>query len=408
MPKREPLWVWLHGVRVAELRTTGPGVVLLNYTAEALDRWPANIPLLSCSLPLGTKKQEASAFFRGLLPEGQHLHAIAAEARVPSYDTFGLLARFGRDVAGAAVVARQDPDERPGDVVRYTADDLAAEVAALPERPLGLHDDSELSIAGLQDKLLLVELADGEWGRPVGGRPSTHILKVEDRRFAGMAELELGCLKLARELGLTSVDARCETVAGFSCLVVSRFDREVDSEGVLSRIHQEDACQALNVDVGVERGRGKYERSGGPEFRQIAELLDVHSADPLGELTRLVRAATFTVLVGNADAHGKNVGLVHPTPEHIELAPLYDTVPTVLLPGLRTSAAMTVNRMENLELISLDDFEAEAKQWKLDPGRARRAALEVAEQLIEAAACTPIPEDLRRRVTIRAERFVRH
>jgi len=57
---------------------------------------------------------------------------------------------------------------------------VAAAVDALPDTPLGVLDDSELSLAGMQDKLPLVRTDAGcGWGRPVGGYPSTHILKVD-------------------------------------------------------------------------------------------------------------------------------------------------------------------------------------------------------------------------------------
>jgi drug/metabolite transporter (DMT)-like permease len=57
----------------------------------------------------------------------------------------------------------------------------------------------------------------------------------------------------------------------------------------------------------------------------------------------LLERAVFTVVIGDADAHGKNVSLLHPTPGRISLAPLYDTVPTALWPSLRPTAAMLVN-----------------------------------------------------------------
>lgn len=203
---------------------------------------------------------------------------MAAEAAVPSYDTFGMLERFGRDVAGALVIGRGDLVERPGGVEPYSPESLADEVASLHEHPLGLHDDSDLSIAGLQDKLLLIDLGEGRWGRPVHGRPSTHILKVEDRRFEGMAQAEAGCLGLARALGLTSVDPSVSTVAGLPCLIVSRFDR-MGSIDAVTRVHQEDACQALDRDPQAARGRGKYEAAGGPSLREVAALLDRFAAD---------------------------------------------------------------------------------------------------------------------------------
>lgn len=78
------------------------------------------------------------------------------------------------------------------------------------------------------------------------------------------------------------------------------------------RMHQEDLCQALAIDPRGQRGRAKYERAGGPSLRQAAELLDTYSPDPQAELDRLARIVAFTVLIGNADAHGKNLALLHP------------------------------------------------------------------------------------------------
>jgi serine/threonine-protein kinase HipA len=173
-PRRPPLSVWLYGRRIAELVPRRVGDLRCRYTDEALDTWPGNLPLLSCSLPLGRKAVNADRYFRGMLPEGRHLLALATEARVATTDTYGLLARFGRDVAGAAVIAVDDPGARPGSALPYGTDELEAEVANLDDRPLAIYDDSELSIAGLQNKLLLTRTGVG-WARPVGGRPSTHI-----------------------------------------------------------------------------------------------------------------------------------------------------------------------------------------------------------------------------------------
>ncbi len=161
-----PLGVWLYGHHVAQLISKRPGEVVCRYTEEALDTWPGGTPLLSCSLPLGPRPlKHAGLYFRGMLPEGQHLQAMAAAANVASYDTFGMLARFGRDVAGAAVIGPEPSEDRPGSVAPYSAEQLANEVAGLEDRPLAIYDDSELSLAGLQNKLLLVSTDEG-WARP--------------------------------------------------------------------------------------------------------------------------------------------------------------------------------------------------------------------------------------------------
>ena len=56
MAKREPLAVWLHGIRIGTLTTNGkPYHLALRYSAEALEQWPGNTSLLSCSLPLSSR-----------------------------------------------------------------------------------------------------------------------------------------------------------------------------------------------------------------------------------------------------------------------------------------------------------------------------------------------------------------
>lgn len=401
------LGVWLHGGLVAEITSKGPGKITCRYTTDAQEEWPGGTPLLSCCLPVSSKRhRDAGTWFRGLLPEGQALQAMADRARVPTYDTFGMLARFGRDVAGAAVIADHDPGPRPGDVEAYTAATLDDEVAGLEDRPLALHDDSELSLPGLQNKLLLVELAEG-WGRPVGGRPSTHILKVEDRRYPGLVTAEAACLRLAKAVGLTSVDVVVERFAGIDCLIVSRFDRRT-VDGRVERVHQEDACQALSRNPEAQQGRGKYEAHGGPSFAEIADLIDRYAQDPLAELSRLVSVVAFTVAIGNADAHGKNVAFLHDPPGSIRLAPLYDTVPTTLWPQLPGRGAMRVNGRTSLADVTFDDIVAEAARWRLDSARAEAAALDTLHILPSAVeGQSGVPDPLADRINDRCDRLLR-
>lgn len=387
--RRPPLNVWLYEMLVATITSQGPGQITLEYTVEALDTWPGNTPLLSCSLPLSSRAhRDAGLYFRGMLPEGRHLQALATMARVPTYDTFGILARFGRDVAGACVVGVEPPRDHPGTIEPYDHASLDDEVAGLEDRPLAIYDDSELSLPGLQNKLLLVATAKG-WARPVGGRPSTHILKLEDPRFPGLVAHEADALRLARHLGLTSVDAHTQTIGGLPCLIVSRFDR-LDRDGATMRIHQEDACQALSRDHEAARFKGKYEHAGGPGLRDVAGLLDRYAANPLDELEKLVRVVAFTVGIGNADAHGKNLALLHPGPGQVQLAPLYDTVPTVCWPSLPTRAAMSVNGRTDLPTITIADIAAEADRWRFAAASAAEAARATLSDLIHALDIVPV------------------
>ena len=63
---------------------------------------------------------------------------------------------------------------------------------------------------------------------------------------------------------------------------------------------------------------------------------------PDAHLDVLVGAMVFAVLIGNADAHGNNLSLLLDPPGAVRLAPLYDTVSTVLFPKLTVRCAMWV------------------------------------------------------------------
>ncbi len=394
MAKRlRTLGVWLDGDLIANLEQRHWNELRLRYSPQALERWPLNSPVISCSLPLSAGPQDARAFCSGLLPEGQALQALAARAGIAAHHTFDLLARYGRDVAGALVVGDALREPSAADVETYSTASLEQAVDELDEFPLGAHDDSELSLAGLQDKLLLVELPGGGWGRPLHGRPSTHILKVDDRRRPGLVAAEAAALSLAERVGLSSIDPQLESIAGTDCLIVRRFDRVLAEDGSVGRIHQEDLCQAMGVNHVGPTGKGKYEFAGGPGFRDAARLLDTYASDSPAELDRLVATVAFTVAIGNADAHAKNVAFLHSSGQAIRLAPLYDTVPTVLWPRLRARLAMSVNGRDAAPTVTLDDVVAEAGAWPHERGRARRVAVETLEALIVAVEDEVVPSE---------------
>jgi len=404
MANRPPLRCWWDGVHVADIEQhKQPWNLRCRYTGEAQDRWPIGTPLLSCSLPVGSRPVDATNFVRGVLPEGRHLQAAAAIAGVSTNSSFDLLKRFGRDIAGAVIVTSEDegPEPRPGAVEPYSDDDLDREVATLgDDNPLGLHPDSELSIAGMQNKLLLVEL-DGGWGRPVHGYPSTHILKIDGDRYPGLVRAEAECLTLAYAVGITDAPPRIERLGGRDCIIVARYDRHLADTGQIVRTHQEDACQALDVDISAHHNRGKYEAHGGPTLTQIAGLLDVHSDDRDHELEQLARLVTFTAAIGNADLHGKNISLLHDDNGRISLAPAYDTVPTMLWPNLRDASAVAINGTTNFANITIDTIAAEAHTWGLDHERVQAVAADTIDAIIRALPGTIADPDLVAAITRR-------
>ena len=387
----DPLEVRRDGSVVARLHRRRGGIAC-EYSEEILDTVPLGRPVLSCSLPVTPRPADATAWVRGLLPEGQHLNALAATLDVAASDTFALVARYGRDVAGAFEIVAADPVPRIPSIEPYAADALAEAVAALDTYPLAIQADSELSLAGLQNKLVAVWTPDG-WARPIHGFPSTHIIKVDDGRHPGLIAAEAACLSLAREVGLTSVDARCERFGTRDVLIVSRFDRE-NIDGTTRRLHQEDLLQALGMDPFAHRGRAKYQTfgtPGPPSWWHAADLLDTYAEDPSSALLDLVRAVTFTTAISNADCHAKNVALLLEG-GHLTLAPLYDTVPTALWPTLRPSVAMTVNDVGTLADITMDDIVAEARRWLVPASQTQATATDLLDSLAAAVRSCEHPQ----------------
>lgn len=378
------LGVWHDDRHIAALQARKPWDLRCRYTAAAVEAGDANRPLLSCSLPVTRQTAPATPWVRGLLPEGAHLLAVATRAGVPTNYYADLLARYGRDIAGAFTISVDPPDAQQWAIEPYDDDQLAVEIRTVADAPgFALRDDSELSIAGLQNKLLVCALIDGRWGRPIHGQPSSHIMKLDDGRHDGLLAAEHACLRLAAAAGLRAAHTDLITVDGLDVLVVERYDRRRSADGTIERVHQEDSCQALGVDIDSHQGRGKYERYGGPTFAQVAELLDQYS-EPTTALPELLRIAVFTWVIGNGDAHGKNISLLIDTDTGaVELAPLYDTVPTALWSSLRPSTAMSVNGKRTD--LNLDDFTAEARKWGLGAAVAQRTIGDAAARLRAAA-----------------------
>jgi serine/threonine-protein kinase HipA len=94
--------------------------------------------------------------------------------------------------------------------------------------------------------VLLVQV-DGGWARPVGGTPSTHILKPEPAEFPGLAASQAFAQRVAALAGLDAAEIRLEAFGDRLVFVVTRFGREL-KDGRLVRRHQEDGCQALGTN----------------------------------------------------------------------------------------------------------------------------------------------------------------
>lgn len=374
----EQFAVWLYGTRTAAIQEER-GRLRLTYTEEALERYELGVPLLSLSLPIRPERYThgvVHAFLAGLLPEGEARQAVARDLRLPSDDTYGLIRALGRDCAGAVVIQPAD-QPAPPQPTTLTAEplsdaDIAELVANLRRAPLGVGGRVRISLAGVQEKLLLTRMPDGTWGRPVDGTPSTHILKPEIALYPKTVENEAFCMRLARNLGLPVARVETATVQGRRLIVVERYDRAVHADGSVERIHQEDFCQATGV-----RPDRKYQGDGGPSLRRIAEILQ--AVAPPDSLDFLLRAVTVNVLIANGDAHGKNYSMLHDPSGVLRLAPLYDLMSTLVYGDDRL--AMYIDSVRRTNRVTADRLVNEAKEW----GMSKRRAAEIVGDILERA-----------------------
>jgi serine/threonine-protein kinase HipA len=385
------LSIWLYGMRVAVVEQGSNRRLRLRYTEEARGRFGLGTPLLSLNLPVVDDpfpNARTRAFLDGLLPEGETRATLAAEFDLVANDTFGLLRELGRDCAGALVV---QPEELPAPEPATTLTaaplseaDLDELVRGLRTRPLGVSDRVRLSLAGVQDKLLLTRMPDGSWGRPIDGTPSTHILKPPHPAYRNTVENEAFCMRVAKYLGLPVAEVEITSVQGRKLLVVERFDRRIDASGAVTRVHQEDLCQALGIAP-----KDKYQEDGGRSLRKVADVL-VNATDP-STLETLLRVVTLNVALGNADAHGKNFALLHLDGQTRRMAPIYDAMSTLAYEsdGVTTHMAMYVDSVQRIDRVTTDRIVAEAAAWGLSRALAAAIVAEVLQRLpmaVEQAA----------------------
>ena len=223
-------------------------------------------------------------------------------------------------------------------------------------------------------------LIDGRIGLPAPGQPTTHILKPPITRFPATTENEAFAMRLAAGLGLDAAPVEPYVAGDRACLLVTRYDRELGPNGGIRRLHQEDFCQAL----GIVADR-KYAADGGPGFRQCFELVRRVCTRPAVEVLKLLDAAIVQVLIGNADAHGKNYSLLH-RDGGVELAPLYDLLSTVAWPDLSPRFAMRIARRATLEEMRRGDWDRFAASAGLGAPFVRRRVRELACLALARAA----------------------
>lgn len=292
------------------------------YDAEWLAQPGAHV--LAPQFALGPERYTGMlvrSFFDNLLPEGEALEDILAALHLRGASHFDVLGRLGQELPG--VLSLLPPDAQPVHLPQYVPlpyTVLSERLAARQAVPLLVSNDATtMSLAGAQDKIgLRLDSETLHLSDSVGASPTTHILKPDTRqaRYAPSAINEYACMQLARALKLPVPPVWLLRVPE-AAYVVQRYDRVVTAGNVIG-LHQIDGCQLLGHGAGW-----KYERSGG--LVSIAKLVAALRALRVRgrDLLDFQRWVMFNYLIGNADAHAKNMSVLIDD-QGYRLAPFYD------------------------------------------------------------------------------------
>ncbi len=328
----------------------------------------SSIPL-SLSLPLRWEPylaDESHPFFANLLPEQTIREVVARNVGVSPHNDFGLLEKIGGDCAGA-VSLYSEGDQAPAEkrYTRLTNHELTQIIKELPLKPLLAGEKGfRLSLAGVQKKLPIF-FADGQFALSQGEAPSNYIIKPPIETLDGTVENEAFCMALAGAIGLCVPNSFIynfiDSLDDPPIFAIERYDRAVGKDG-LKRIHQEDFCQALGT-----LPEFKYEHEGGPSFVQCVKLLRNVSTKPGKDVMAVLDWLIFNFLIGNSDAHGKNISFLL-LPQGPVLAPFYDLLSTRIYAhyGLTTAMAMKIGAEVDPDKVTKKNWVALADDIKVN------------------------------------------
>lgn len=387
--------VHLHDERVGTLFLAGEDDYRFTYDRAVVKREEPGALLLSAALPVRAEPfgpEPSRAYVEGLLPEGARRTRIAAALGIEPTDGWSMIAAIGRDCAGAVrFCPAGEDDPQPEGPAWLTEGELEALLA--PPRGLGSpapEVSTGAALAGERDKLALVrDPKRGRWSPPGPGRPSTHVLKLENGEYPGLAANEAFCQALADRVGLPAAPARRELICGRPCLISPRFDRARVGMGA-RRIHQEDFCQALGFPppADIAAGRASGGDADGPGFTEACGLLGALGCRDA--MPALLGAAIFNYAVGNGDAHGKNFALLYED-DRVALAPLHDLTSTAVY-DLPTYTGMVLAGDYD-EIAYLFELNEAAQECGVEFDSFRAIAAEVAARILEALE--PLAEQAR-------------
>lgn len=318
-------------------------------------------------------------FFENLLPEGEALEDVMAAIELRDASAFDLLGRLGQELPG--VLSLLPYDAQASHLQSYQKLEYLEVSERLLSRnfkPLMLSNEhATMSLAGAQDKMgVRFDPKTRVLSDSIGTSPTTHILKPDTRqmKYQPSAINEFACMKLAKALKLPVPDVWLLRVPE-PVYLIERYDRKVVSGNIVP-LHQIDGCQLLGHGSGW-----KYQRSAGlvSLSKLVAALRGLKVG--LSDMTQFQRWVMFNYLIGNADAHGKNMSVLIDD-EGYRLAPFYDLL-CVSVYG-DAGLALFIGDEETFDAVGRHSWEAFCKDCGFQLPKFLKEFRSMAEKLLPA------------------------
>ncbi len=323
MPHRH-LCIWYEGERLGELHEQS-GIWSFIYTQKWLARPDAfsispHIPLQSEMLVDSSTYRHVQWFFDNLLPEEDARTALYTLMPRRQHDAFNLLQEYGGESAGALTILEPGTQPAKGSVAALSYAQLSQRIIDMPVTPLASSSKKKMSLAGAQHKVAVI-YRYGLFFEPEGSAISTYILKPmhqHSEQYWATVCNEFVVMRLAGKLGLNVPQVHMLHIPD-PVYLIQRFDRLGTSPN-FTRTHIVDGCQMLGLYPGA-----KYQASNTQSLEQLIQMTDKKAVTRL----RIFDWALFNMLVGNTDAHLKNLSFIS-TPSGYELSPHYDLLSTLI------------------------------------------------------------------------------
>lgn len=377
--------VFYEDIKVGELFRNEELIYSFSYSEE----WLGHEKKFALSLAMPLQKEAFGnkttlSFFENLLPEGEVRNIIGRTRHIES--PYEFLKEFGQDCAGAVIISPNEKSPFENNQSEKVEIDMGKVYSAIEQhhsvaQVIAEMDTGYLSLAGAQDKFPAI-FDNGKFYIPKNGAPTTHIVKVPINRNGVKDSVynEYFCMQLAKSIGLQVPHSEIVSGGTHPLFVIERYDREIDDQKKIHRIHQQDFCQAHGVV-----SEQKYEEKGGPTLKDNYELLvsNVSIKSRLKNTYAFLDWICFNLLIGNNDSHSKNISLLLKN-DRIELAPFYDLLSTSIYPKLKRQFSFKIGGRDDSSRIGKNQFYDLDKELGLKQGTMSERMKLVIGEVLEA------------------------